>query len=121
MTRERTVPVLPVRDVNAALAHYKKLGFVTEAYCDEGASIPIYGFATRGDLELHLACTADLDPKTNTSVCYVYVNEAEALHREWTSAGADGRFIEPVATPYGLREFAHIDPDGNLLRVGSEL
>jgi hypothetical protein len=28
---------------------------------------------------------------------------------------------EPVDTDYGLREFAHVDPDGNLLRVGSPM
>jgi hypothetical protein len=25
------------------------------------------------------------------------------------------------ATPYGLREFGHVDPEGNLLRIGSPL
>ena len=30
-----------------------------------------------------------------------------------------GTLTEPRRTPYGLREFAYTDPDGNLLRIGS--
>ena len=44
-----------------------------------------------------------------------------ALATEWSASGAEGRFVDPVDTDYGLREGAHIDPDGNLLRYGSPL
>jgi hypothetical protein len=39
----------------------------------------------------------------------------------WSEAEVDGRLHPPDSTPYGLREMAYIDPDGNLLRVGSPL
>jgi hypothetical protein len=74
-TFERLAPVFPVRNVRAALEHYRRLGFVVEAYEAQSQGDPIYGFIRRGSIELHLARTADLDPKTNTSACYVYVGD----------------------------------------------
>ena len=113
----RLAPVLPVRDVAAALARYRLLGFTADAYVEAA----IYGFLSRGGVEVHVALVTDLDPLTNTSAVYVYVDDADAAHAEWNAANAGGRFHPPVDTPYGLREFAYVDPDGNLWRVGSEL
>jgi uncharacterized glyoxalase superfamily protein PhnB len=118
-TFERLAPVFPVRNVRAALEHYRRLGFVAEAYGEQNDGDPIYGFIRRGSIELHLARTADLEPDRNTSACYLYVDDANSLFEEWSRASAGGRLHDPFDTPYGLREFAHVDPDGNLLRVGS--
>ena len=52
---------------------------------------------------------------------YLYVADADAVHSEWERAGVDGRLTEPTDTPYGLREFAFVDTDGTLHRVGSPL
>jgi len=121
-TAARIAPVLPVRDVIAALAHYQRLGFSTDAYGEnDGDAGPGYGFVCLGPVELHLSRTPALDPAANTSACYVYVSDADALHAEWAAGGVPGRLTAPEDTPYGLREFAHVDPDGNLLRIGSEL
>jgi hypothetical protein len=120
-TFRRLAPVFPVRDVRTALEHYRRLGFVTEAYGEPSEGDPIYGFVRRGAVEFHLARAVDLDPEKNTSACYVYVDDANGLFEEWSRLGAGGRWHEPVDTPYRLREFAHVDPDGNLLRVGSEI
>jgi catechol 2,3-dioxygenase-like lactoylglutathione lyase family enzyme len=115
-------PVLPVRDVEAALDHYRRLGFEAEAYRErDGAGAAFYGFLRRGPVRLHVGRFAELDPLTNTAACYLYVDDAEALFAEWTAAGTGGRFHAPTDTAYGLREFAHVDPDGNLIRVGSPL
>src|ERR1700722_10736565 len=121
ITFERVAPVLPVRDVAAALAHYRKLGFEAKAYGEMSPSGPIYGFVSWGVVELHLALARELDPQKSPSACYVYVDDANALHDAWRAAGAGGRPTDPQDTPYGLREFVHVDPDGNLLRVGSPL
>jgi hypothetical protein len=118
---QRLAPVLPVRDVDAALEHYRALGFEAEAYSERSQGGAIYGFVRRGPVELHLARVVDLDPRANTSAVYVYVDDANALYESWSKAGVAGRFEPPTDTPYRLREFAHVDPDGNLLRVGSEL
>ena len=118
---ERAAPVLPVRDVAAALVHYEKLGFTARRYEEADARGPIYGFVERGPVELHLARVDDLDPKANTSAVYLYVDDADALLAAWRAAGVGGRFADPFDTPYGLREGAHVDVDGNLLRIGSPL
>lgn len=117
----RVSPVLPVRSVLRALEHYRKLGFTADAYGEKSGDEPIYAFVGAGSVELHLALVPELDPKTNTSACYLYVADANAVFAAWKSAGVDGRLDEPRDQPYGLRELVHVDPDGNLLRVGSEL
>jgi hypothetical protein len=124
MSVRRLAPVLPVKNVAVALERFRKLGFEGDAYRepgDEARGGPIYGFLRWGTVELHLACVAELDPSANTSACYLYVDDADALFERWKFTGVEGRFVEPVNTPYRLREFAYVDPDGNLLRVGSEL
>ncbi|MDT5218444.1 MAG: hypothetical protein QOF15_549, partial [Mycobacterium sp.] len=45
-----------------------------------------------------------------------------ALYAEWTALeNLGGRLHPPRDTPYGLREFGYVDPDGTLHRVGSPL
>jgi hypothetical protein len=112
----RFAAVLPVRDLAKALEHYARLGFATRAYSGGG-----YGYAERDQLNLHLAEVADLNPATTTSAVYLYVDDADSLYAEWRSAGVSGQFFEPHDTDYGLREGAHIDRDGNLIRFGSPL
>jgi catechol 2,3-dioxygenase-like lactoylglutathione lyase family enzyme len=109
-------PVLPTRDVAAALTRYERLGFVVASYADGD-----YGYARRGEVSLHLSKVSRLNPKTTLVSVYVYVSDADALHTEWTAAGVEGRFHEPTDTDYGLREGAYVDPDGNLLRYGSPM
>ena len=111
-----SAPVLPVRDIDAALGHYRQLGFQVRAY--EGAA---YGYAQRDEVQLHLAQVEGLDPATSMTSVYLYVDDADELAAEWGRPGIAGRMVAPVDTDYGLREGAHVDPDGNLLRFGSPL
>ncbi len=110
-------PVLPVADVAAAAAHYRALGFDVEAYDGPAA----YAFARRDGIELHLAGVSEVDPKTNMSAVYLFVDDADALYATWRLAELGGRLIPPSDTDYGLREGAHLDLDGNLLRFGSPI
>lgn len=121
VTFERASPVFPVKNVAAALAHYRRLGFVADAYEEHDGDGPVYGFLRRGPVELHLARVPDVDPATNMSAIYVYVDDTDALYAEWRAAHVEGRLVAPVDTRYGLREMVHVDPDGNLWRIGSEL
>lgn len=102
-------------DVDRALRHYERLGFVVEAY-ENGAD---YGYACRDGIEIHLAKVESVDLSTTTSCAYLWVDDAEELHAEWAAPGVEGRLLPPVRTDYGLHEGAHVDPDGNLIRFGS--
>lgn len=105
------VAVLPVADVDRAEAWYGRLGFTAVG------TYAGYRILAAGDLRLHLA-TSDHEPGTSTTAVYLYVADAEAVHAAWAAVGA--RVLQaPEATPYGLVEFAAVDPDGNLWRVGS--
>lgn len=109
--------ILPVRDPVAASAHYRALGFAVEAFQGDAP----YAFASWGPVDLHLAGSAGLDPATNSSMAYLYVDDADALYARWRAAGVAGRLVVPLDSDYGLREGVHVDPDGNLLRFGSPL
>ncbi len=109
--------MFPVRDIELAVSHYRKLGFVVRHY--EGPHA--YAFAERDGIELHLAQVDDLKPRRNMSAVYLYVSDADELHREWAEADIDGRLVEPRNTSYGLREGACLDRDANLIRFGSRI
>jgi hypothetical protein len=113
---QRISPVFPVTSIVAALQHYEQLGFETEFHRDEA-----YAFLRAGRAEIHLTSVPSLDSSTSTSACYLYVEDVDALYESWSSADIGGRLVPPADTDYGLREFAHIDIDGNLIRVGSPL
>ena len=110
-------PVIPVRDLDAALARYRLLGFAAEPYTGGER----YGFVERGGVHLHLTEWMDHDPGSSGTHVYLYVSDAEALHAEWEQAGDVGDLSAPYDTPYGLREFSLIDPDGTIHRIGSPL
>ncbi|MDG4785714.1 VOC family protein [Micromonospora sp. WMMD1102] len=115
VTFDRVAPVVPVRDLDAALDRYRRLGFTVRPYT--GADR--YGFVERGAVCLHLTEWAEHDPARTASTVYLYVSDADALHAAWAGAGVEGRLGEVRETPYGLREFAFVDPDGTLHRIGS--
>jgi catechol 2,3-dioxygenase-like lactoylglutathione lyase family enzyme len=108
VTDVRACPVLPVTDLPRALDHYAALGFATSAHDDT------YGFAAWRGLELHLAVVPDHDPLRTAAAVFLHVVDADEVARAWGTAA-------PVDTDYGIREGAHVDPDGNLLRFGSPL
>jgi DNA-binding MarR family transcriptional regulator len=116
-------PIFGVSDLPAALAHYASLGFKTIAYEDGDE----YGFANRDGTSLHLAVHHDhgddgpADHVHDGATAYLYVADADELYEEWTRPGIGGQTGPVHPTPYGLREGAHIDPDGNLIRFGSPM
>jgi uncharacterized glyoxalase superfamily protein PhnB len=111
---QRIAPILPVRDVAAALDFYAGLGFAARAY----AGPDQYGFVSLDDVEIHLGGPPhDADPVPHSA--YLYVDDADELAARWTAAGADVR--TPVDTPWGQHEGVLIDLDGNIIRFGSPM
>jgi catechol 2,3-dioxygenase-like lactoylglutathione lyase family enzyme len=114
---EDVAPVVPVRDLQAALERYRQLGFEVRAY-GHGTG---YGYAQRGAVSIHLSEWDEHDPNGTGAVAYLYVSDADAVRAEWASCGVEGRLGEIRNTAYGMREFGFVDSDGTLHRVGSKL
>jgi len=110
-------PVIPVRDLDAAYARYRALGFTMEKY----AGGERYGFAERGGIRFHVIELLDHDPGSSSTHVYLYVSDADALRAEWAEVDDAGTLSVCYDTPYGLREFSLIDSDGTLHRIGSPL
>jgi uncharacterized protein (DUF952 family) len=110
-------PVIPVLDLAAALDRYRALGFEVRAH---GGGTG-YGFANRGAVSLHLSEWDEHDPTRTGAVVYLYVADVDTVHAEWGAARLEGRLTPPTDTDHGMREFAYVDPDGTLHRVGTRL
>ena len=119
---ERAVPILPSRDLRETLAFYERLGFENRGAPPEEWDYLILG---RNGIELHFLAQPTVDPLTTAAMCYLRVADADAVHTEWSRVGVPrdeqtgSRLEAPMETDYGMREFALVDPSGNLLRVGS--
>jgi catechol 2,3-dioxygenase-like lactoylglutathione lyase family enzyme len=140
--QERAMPVLTVLDLDEEARFYTRLGFeVLNRY--DG-----YLLLARGDLELHLSHWEDHDPARTAGVVYLRVTDAQAIYDDLLAqlerdgclylAPASGltpelsdqlrarveagtptvRLHEIENKPWGLREFAVIDPSGNAIRIG---
>ena len=105
-------PILPVRDVEAALAFYARMGFEVRRY----GPAP-YGFASRDGVELHLGQVPESDRSKGSA--YVFVDDSNAVAAEWRAAG--GEVHGPQDTEWGQHEGALVDPDGNIIRFGSPI
>jgi uncharacterized glyoxalase superfamily protein PhnB len=117
MPLETTVPIVSVDDVTAALDYYQTaLGFERDWIWGEPATLAgLY----RDRVELQLAQRGKLGPP-GTSHVYLRGSGVDALFEELSRAGVE--ILEPIADrPYGLRDFAILDPSGNRLDFGAPL
>lgn len=111
-------PILTSYDVDATEAFYlTKLGFQTVSkYVDFG-----YLIVKRDDIELHFTLFTEGGPTTTQTMCYLRVKGIDAFYQEVREAGA----VHPNGplrnTAWRMREFAVLDGDGNLLRVGEAI
>ena len=102
--------VLPSLDIARTVALYRDaLGFE-----EVTAALREYGIVERGSVELHFWFTEDAAlPKA--SGCRIQVTGIDGLYSLCQGAGIahpNGALSEK---PWGTREFAILDPDGNLL------
>jgi catechol 2,3-dioxygenase-like lactoylglutathione lyase family enzyme len=126
----RTVPALPVRDVRAAVAHYReRFGFDAPHETDgfavlvrDEAVLNLWGatdedWRSREDLAGKPVCSGAESFLAGTASCRIEVADVDALFDELQQADV----LHPVsrdgagATDFGTREFATLDLDGNLL------
>ena len=83
MAGERTIPILPCRQLDDVLPFYAALGFVVTY---RQARPNPYAVVERDDLALHFFGLADFDPEQSMGSAIVLVPDVDALHREF----ADG-------------------------------
>jgi hypothetical protein len=103
-------PCFPVRDIQAALAHYEQLGFEVLPY----AAGMGWAWVRLGAAEWHLFVKDDHDPATTAAAADLEVEDADEFERMLSATGAEGT-SDPYDTPYG-REVVHVDLDNNLMR-----
>jgi catechol 2,3-dioxygenase-like lactoylglutathione lyase family enzyme len=112
------IPILPSRSISKTTEFYKRLGF-------EGGAHPFngdYGIFLRGDIELHFFTHKALVPSESFAGCYLRVLDVDSIYSAFSANQLPREGIPRMDTledkPWGLREFAVVDPDGNLLRIG---
>jgi catechol 2,3-dioxygenase-like lactoylglutathione lyase family enzyme len=114
------IPILPSRSLSVTLAFFRRLGFDGEIH-----GFGDYAMLHRGTLELHFFTHRELRPAGSQAGCYLRVADVDSLARAFALAQLPRSGIpRQDATedkPWGMREFAIVDPDGNLLRVGQRL
>lgn len=126
----RTVPALPVRDVGAAVAHYRdRFGFdalhqdVDFAVLGrDDAIVNLWGatddsWPARGDLAERPVSSGAESFLAGTASCRIEVADVDALFAELQPRGVLHRVSQGGVdhTDFGTREFATLDLDGNLL------
>jgi catechol 2,3-dioxygenase-like lactoylglutathione lyase family enzyme len=116
---EKLAPILPCRDVAAAEGFWLRLGFVT-VYRDED-----YLLMEREGAEVHFWRNPALDPARNDAGAYLRPSDVDALDAQWGALGLPEAGIPRLERaedkPWGMRELALVDPDGNLIRAGQEM
>ena len=111
-TFRSVAPIFPTADLEAMRAHYEALGFAVQVH--QGG----YATASRDEVRIHFRLAPDLPPAGERGAAYVSVDDADALHAEWSAAGV-GETSDLFDPGFGVWEAAHTDLDGNLVRFGS--
>ena len=104
-------PILRVADIDASFSYYVNvLGFALQ--WQDGR----FGCVSRGKTSIML-CEGD----QGQPGCWIYVgiSDADALYAEYVASGARIRH-PPRNFPWGARELHVFDPDGHVLRLGSD-
>jgi DNA-binding transcriptional MerR regulator len=106
------IPVLASLDIEATQRFYAdKLGFAA------GVRYPDYGIVERDSVQIHFWLTDDADIPRATS-CRVDVDGVDQLYEELNASGVVHPNGQLTNQPWGLREFAVLDGDGNMIKFG---
>ena len=119
--QDLAIPQLPSRAIDKTIAFYRRFGFDGEVASPNND----YAILDRGSVELHFFLHETLIPAESSFSCYIRVGDVEAVYRAFGAAKLPSRGIprmEPLENkPWGMREFAVVDEDGTLIRIGQEL
>jgi catechol 2,3-dioxygenase-like lactoylglutathione lyase family enzyme len=117
---ESLCPIMPSRDIAATRTFWTALGFA----CTNDET-PEYLIMERDRAEVHFFLSPGHDPLKDAPSAYLRPSDVDALDAEWAALGLPEkgipRLMRAEDKPWGMRELALIDPDGNLIRAGQEL
>ncbi len=120
MQQNIAIPILPTTNLNEAIDFYKNLGFQTSTVVPEN-----YAILDRDSIELHLSYCPQLIPTESYTACYLRVSQVDELFQEFIALCLPQEGIPRIECledkSWGMREFAIVDPSGNLLRIGQPL
>ena len=116
---DQVIPILPSSSFDQTVEFYGRLGFQVAARYE---SPDAYLIIRRGDVEIHFFSWPEIDPWSSIAGCFLRVDDLAEWYDAWADLGIPDSGIPRLTNPsnrdYGMREFALVDPDGNLLRVG---
>ncbi len=108
---ERSVPILPVEDLELAREFYvDALGFDVDFEATEDGRTGLLGLR-RGSIYLTLDCP--MDGHGREACAALHVEDADAYYAEWRDLAKR----PPHDEPWGARTFDLVDPFGNTLFV----
>lgn len=115
---DKTIPIIASKNLFETAAEYEKLGFeVLKHHIGNG-----YLIANMGEIEIHFFLFEELDRTQNYCGLYIRTENVDDIHALWSKAALPKTGqprLEPVQNkPWGMREFAMVDNNGNLIRVG---
>lgn len=114
-TIEKAIPVLPSLDFGRSIGFYEqKLGFKLGFRYNERVGLERDGF------ELHFWPCEDASVPPVSS-CYVIVKNIEALYEEYKAQGVIHPNGALESKPWGMKQFAILDPDGNMIQFGERV
>lgn len=115
------IPILPSRSIPETVTFSRRLGFTGDAHVSDAG----YAIMRRGNVEIHFFLHRDVLPQESYSGCYIRVSDVAEIHSAFAEAGLPSRGIPRLTAvedkPWRMREFALVDADGNLVRVGQVL
>lgn len=110
------IPVLASLDIFESVDFYQtKLGFDKVGWKDKD-----YAVIGRDHIEIHFWRCKDKKIPKNTS-CYIQVHDVDGLYQEMKAAGVVHPNGPLANQPWGMREFAILDDDGNMIKFGQNI
>lgn len=112
----RGIPVLASLNIKDTVDFYRtKLGFNKIGYLDDN-----YAVISRDKFVVYFWKFDDKIHPENTS-CYIDVENIDLLYNELKSFNVIHPNGKLEDKPYGMREFAILDNNGNMIKFGEEL
>jgi catechol 2,3-dioxygenase-like lactoylglutathione lyase family enzyme len=113
-------PIWPAADIEATKAFWERLGFSSRVHQLD------YLIVWREPVaEIHFYRDRQGGPTWPDHGAYLRVADADAWRRAFAAAGLPDEGVPRLTgiedKPWGMREFALVDPNGHLLRVGTPL